>query len=158
MLMLPMIERCLLCIWLHNCHIHPRSPKNIRLQWALKLDQRGMKEGGLVWNIMFSFTLCGWSGVRAALTWKEMELECTMRRRQAGRDSVMLWAMFCLETVDPVIHADVSLTHTTYLNIFVSWQQYSLKASKMFRNSLKNESLKSWLDLQISIWQSNQTH
>ncbi|MCI4378051.1 hypothetical protein PGIGA_G00211420 [Pangasianodon gigas] len=42
---------------------------------------------------------------------------CTMGRRQAGRGSVMLWAMFCWETLGPGIHVDVTLTRTTYLNI-----------------------------------------
>jgi len=42
---------------------------------------------------------------------------CTLGRRQAGEGSVMLWAMFCWETLGPVIHVDVSLTHTTYLSI-----------------------------------------
>ena len=40
-----------------------------------------------------------------------------MGRRQAGRGSVMLWVMFCWETLGPAIHVDVTLTHTTYLSI-----------------------------------------
>ncbi|MCI4382560.1 hypothetical protein PGIGA_G00016250 [Pangasianodon gigas] len=42
---------------------------------------------------------------------------CTMGRRQAGSGSVMLWAMFCWETLSQGIHVDVTLTRTTYLNI-----------------------------------------
>ena len=42
---------------------------------------------------------------------------CTMGRRQAGGGSVMLWAMFCWETLGPAIHVDVTLTRTTYLSI-----------------------------------------
>ena len=42
---------------------------------------------------------------------------CTMGRRQAGGGSVMLWAMFCWETLDPAIQVDVNLTGTTYLSI-----------------------------------------
>jgi len=34
--------------------------------------------------------------------------------RQASGDSVMLWALFCWETIGHGIHVDVSLTHTTY--------------------------------------------
>ncbi|KAK3534421.1 hypothetical protein QTP86_015225, partial [Hemibagrus guttatus] len=30
---------------------------------------------------------------------------------------VMLWAMFCWETLGPAIHVDVTVTHSTYLNI-----------------------------------------
>ncbi|KAK3539724.1 hypothetical protein QTP70_012747 [Hemibagrus guttatus] len=42
---------------------------------------------------------------------------CTMGRRRAGGGSVMLWAMFCWETLGPAIHVDVTLTRTTYLSI-----------------------------------------
>ncbi|KAK3561931.1 hypothetical protein QTP86_019061 [Hemibagrus guttatus] len=41
----------------------------------------------------------------------------TMGRRQAGRGSVMLWAMFCWKTLGSAIHVDVILTRTTYLSI-----------------------------------------
>uniref|UniRef100_A0AAY5KZE1 Tc1-like transposase DDE domain-containing protein n=1 Tax=Esox lucius TaxID=8010 RepID=A0AAY5KZE1_ESOLU len=44
---------------------------------------------------------------------------CTMGSRQASRGSVMLWAMFCWETLGPAIHVDVTLTRTTYLSIVV---------------------------------------
>ena len=33
---------------------------------------------------------------------------CTMGRRQAGGGSVMLWAIFCWETLGPAIHVDVT--------------------------------------------------
>ncbi|MCI4388645.1 hypothetical protein PGIGA_G00088540 [Pangasianodon gigas] len=48
---------------------------------------------------------------------EEMAPACTMGRMQAGGGSVMLWAMFCWETLGPGIHVDSILTHTTYLNI-----------------------------------------
>ncbi|KAK3554377.1 hypothetical protein QTP70_023086, partial [Hemibagrus guttatus] len=38
---------------------------------------------------------------------------CTMGRKQAGEGSVMLWTMFCWETLGPAIHVDVTLTRTT---------------------------------------------
>ena len=41
----------------------------------------------------------------------------TIGRRQAGRGSVMLWSMFCWETLGPAIHVDVTLTCITYLSI-----------------------------------------
>ncbi len=41
---------------------------------------------------------------------EEMAAGCTMGRKQSGRGSVMLWAMFSWEV-------DVTLTHTTYLKI-----------------------------------------
>ena len=42
---------------------------------------------------------------------------CTVGRRRAGGGSVMLWAMFCWETLGPAIHVDVNLTRVTYRNI-----------------------------------------
>ena len=42
---------------------------------------------------------------------------CTMGRRQACGGSVILWALFCWETLGPAIHVDVTLTRTTYLSI-----------------------------------------
>ena len=35
---------------------------------------------------------------------------CTVGRRQAGGWSVILWAMFCWETLGPAIHVEVNLT------------------------------------------------
>ena len=46
-----------------------------------------------------------------------MAPECIMGRWQVGRASVMLWAMFCWQTLNPSIHVHVTLTHATYLNI-----------------------------------------
>uniref|UniRef100_A0A8C4Q1N8 Transposable element Tc1 transposase n=1 Tax=Eptatretus burgeri TaxID=7764 RepID=A0A8C4Q1N8_EPTBU len=40
-----------------------------------------------------------------------------MARGCTGGGSVMLWAMFCWETLGPAIHVDVNLTRVTYLNI-----------------------------------------
>ncbi|KAK3515693.1 hypothetical protein QTP70_028532 [Hemibagrus guttatus] len=45
-----------------------------------------------------------------------MAARCTMGRRQAGRGSIMFWAMFCWETFSSAIHVDVTLTCTTYLS------------------------------------------
>ena len=42
---------------------------------------------------------------------------CTVGRRQAGGGSVMLWEMFCLETLGPAIHVDINLTRVNDLNI-----------------------------------------
>ena len=39
---------------------------------------------------------------------------CTVGRRQASGGSVVLWAMFCWETLGPAIHVDVNLAHVTY--------------------------------------------
>ncbi len=46
-----------------------------------------------------------------------MAAGCTMWRRQSGRGSVLLWAMFCWKTLGLRIHMDVTLTRTTYLKI-----------------------------------------
>lgn len=50
-----------------------------------------------------------------------------MRRRQASRGIVMLWAMFCRETLGPGIRMEITLTRTTHLEIVEqhitpSWQ------------------------------------
>ncbi|MCI4384032.1 hypothetical protein PGIGA_G00033660 [Pangasianodon gigas] len=58
----------------------------------------------------------GWGRVHR-LPGEEMAPACTMGRTQAGGGSVMLWAMFCWETLGPGIHVDAILTQTTYLNI-----------------------------------------
>jgi len=42
---------------------------------------------------------------------------CNMGGRQDGEGNVMLWAMFCWETLGPAIHVDVTWTCTTYLSI-----------------------------------------
>ncbi|KAK3538082.1 hypothetical protein QTP70_028642 [Hemibagrus guttatus] len=42
---------------------------------------------------------------------------CTMGRRQDGGGSVLLWSMFCWETLGPAVHVDVILTRSTYLSI-----------------------------------------
>ncbi|KAK3564923.1 hypothetical protein QTP86_031044 [Hemibagrus guttatus] len=39
------------------------------------------------------------------------------KKASQGGGSVMLWAMFCWETLGPAIHVDVTLTRTTYLSI-----------------------------------------
>lgn len=35
----------------------------------------------------------------------------------AGRGSVMLWTLFCLQALGPCIYVDATFTQTTYLNI-----------------------------------------
>ncbi|KAK3572207.1 hypothetical protein QTP86_026064 [Hemibagrus guttatus] len=42
---------------------------------------------------------------------------CTMGRRRAGGGSVLLWSMFCWETLGPAVHVDVIVTRSTYLSI-----------------------------------------
>ncbi|KAK3541531.1 hypothetical protein QTP86_029169 [Hemibagrus guttatus] len=46
---------------------------------------------------------------------------CTMGRRRAGGGGVMLWAMFCWESLGPAIHVDVTLTRSTYLFADQEW-------------------------------------
>ena len=42
-----------------------------------------------------------------------------MVRRQADGGSLMLWAMFCWETLGPAIHVGVTWTRTNYLSIVI---------------------------------------
>ena len=48
---------------------------------------------------------------------EQMVPGCTMGGRQAGRGSVILWAMLYWETLSPAIHVVVTLTRTNYLSI-----------------------------------------
>ena len=72
------------------------------------------------YSTLISFTPRGWPVlcVRTSLTWGTQEPQCTRGRRQAGRGSAMLWAMFYWETLGPAIHVEVNLTLTTSLTIF----------------------------------------
>lgn len=51
---------------------------------------------------------------------------CTVGRRQAGRGSVMRWAMFCLETLGPAIHVDAISTPTVTDHVHCHRKRYSL--------------------------------
>ncbi len=48
---------------------------------------------------------------------EETAAVCTIGTRPEGKGSVMLWAIFCWETLGPCIHVDVTLTRITYLKI-----------------------------------------
>ena len=111
------VHRRLFCIWgcmavdQSGCPCWPRPPLKspIMSMWASELDHWAMEEDGLVWWIPFSFKSCGWLGAFALLTWEEhMAPGCNMGRWLADGDSLMLLAMFCLETLGPAIHVDVT--------------------------------------------------
>ena len=88
-------------------------------------------------------------------------------RRQASRDSVVLWPVFCWETLGPAIHVDVTLTPTTYLSIVADhvhpfmetvfpdgrglFQQDNATKQKGFSNGLRSTTmrLRWWLGLHI---------
>ena len=83
-----------------------------RRQWACENPNW---TNGRRWPCLMNHQVGGWVCVRH-LPGEHMAPGCTMGRRQAGWGSVMLWAMFCWETLGPAIHVDVSLTHTTYIS------------------------------------------
>ncbi|KAJ8417445.1 hypothetical protein AAFF_G00286720 [Aldrovandia affinis] len=130
--MLAMIERCqnivhcsLLRMGLHS-HRPVRVPmltpvhRRKRLHWAPERQNWTMEQWKKVgWSEESRFLLHHVDGrVRVhRLPGEEMAPGYTMGRKQAGGGSVMLWAMFCWETLGPGIHVDVTLTRTTYLNI-----------------------------------------
>ena len=58
----------------------------------------------------------GWLLVRR-LPGEHMAPGCTIVGRQANGGSVMLWAIFCWETLGPAIHVDLTLTLTSYLSV-----------------------------------------
>ncbi|KAK3570549.1 hypothetical protein QTP86_022085 [Hemibagrus guttatus] len=60
---------------------------------------------------------CGKEVRKRVQAGEQMAPSCTMGRRQAARGSVMLWAMFCWESLGSAIHVDVILTCATCLNI-----------------------------------------
>ena len=100
----------------------------------------------------------GWVCVRQ-LPGEHMAPGCTMGRRQAGGGSVMLWAMFCWETLGRTINVDVTLTRTTYPSIVADHvhpfmetvlsdgfglfqQDYALcHKEKWFRNGLRSTTM-----------------
>lgn len=77
---------------------------------ASQLDNIVMEEGSLVCWIMFSYTSCGRLGVFMSLPEEETGAGCAMGRRR----TVMLWAMFCWETLGVAILLDEC---STCLNI-----------------------------------------
>ena len=128
-----------------------------------------MEEGCLIWWITFSFR---WGGL-VMFTWGR-----DGRRMHYGKagwwDSVMLWTMFCWETLGPGIHVDVTLKRTPYLEIvadpvhsfvamttvpFFSWIIHPDTQQKLFRNGLKNMTMCSryCLGLKFPRSQSNWT-
>ena len=64
----------------------------------------------VTWSDESRFLLHHMDGWVRCLPEVHMAPGCTMERRQAGRRSVMLWAMFFWETLGPAIHVDVILT------------------------------------------------
>lgn len=53
----------------------------------------------------------------------------TMGRRQAGRGSLMLWAVFCWKTLGPTIHLDVTLTQLHWQTMYtLSWNRGPVKS------------------------------
>lgn len=68
----------------------------------------------VAWSDEWRFRQDGWPGACVLL---EMARGCSVGRRNISESSVMLWAMFCWETLDPGIHVDVTLTRTTWLKI-----------------------------------------
>ncbi|MCJ8733570.1 hypothetical protein PDJAM_G00225080 [Pangasius djambal] len=96
--------------------VHQRK----RLQWACEHQNWTMKQWKKVaWSDEPRFPLHHVDGrVRVhRLPGEKTAPGCTMGRRQAGGGSVMPWTMFCWENLGPGIHVDVTLTHSTYLNI-----------------------------------------
>ena len=126
--MLAIIGRCrkkhtvhcrLLRMGLHSCRpvrVLMLTPVHHQecLQWAWN-SRTGPWNNGRRWpglmNHVFFYNM--WLAKCVCV----MAAGCTVGRRQAGGGSVMLWAIFCWETLGPGIHVDVTWTRTTYLNI-----------------------------------------
>lgn len=91
----------------------PTAPVH-RFQWAHEHQNWGAEQWKKVaWSGECRFILHDVDGqvcVRR-LSGGEVEPECTVG------GVVMLWAMFCWETLGPAVHVDDALTGSTYLNI-----------------------------------------
>ena len=80
------------------------------LQWARERRNWTLEQWKKVaWSDESSFLLNSRLRVRR-IPGEVMAPGCTVGRRQAGGGSVMLWAMFCWETLGLAIHVDVNLT------------------------------------------------
>ena len=87
-------------------------------QWKHEHQNWTMEQWkSVVWSDESRFLLHHVDGRVRRLPGEHIVPGCTMGRRQAGGGSVMLWAMFCWETLGPAIHVDVTLTRTTHLSI-----------------------------------------
>ena len=84
--------------------------------WGSELDHGAEEEGCLVWWTEFSFTYCGQQIVHVSST-RGREGSRMHGGEKLSWDSVMLWAMFCWESLGPGIHVDVTLTYTKDSNI-----------------------------------------
>ncbi len=108
------------CVWScipadqSGCPVHHRKCKQCAREhqnWTMEQCKK------VAWSDESRFLLHHLDGCVRRLPGEHMAPGCTMGRRQAGGGSVMLCAMFCWQTLGPVIHVDVTLTHTTYLSI-----------------------------------------
>ncbi|KAK3568332.1 hypothetical protein QTP86_004231 [Hemibagrus guttatus] len=91
-----------------------------RQQWAREHQNWTMEQWKKVtWSDESRFPLRHVDGrvhVRL-LPGEHMAPGCTMGRRRAGGGSVLLWSMFCWETLGPAVHVAVTVTRSTYLSI-----------------------------------------
>jgi len=162
--MLVLIERCqnTQCISLLRMELHRHRPVRVPMltpvhrrksqQWTREHQNWTTEQWKkLAWSDESRFLLHHVDGrvcVRR-LPGEHMAPGCTMGRRQAGGGSVMLWAMFCWETLGPAIHVDVTLTRTTYLSIVetmytLSWKRYSLVAVASFSRIMHPATKQKW--------------
>uniref|UniRef100_A0A8P4G4M8 Transposable element Tcb1 transposase n=1 Tax=Dicentrarchus labrax TaxID=13489 RepID=A0A8P4G4M8_DICLA len=91
-----------------------------RLQWALEHQNWTTEQWKKVaWSDESCFLLHHVDGqVRVRrLRGEHIAPGCSVDRQQVEGGVVMLWAMFCWETLGPAIHVDVTLTPTSYLDI-----------------------------------------
>ncbi len=89
-----------------------------RQQWAREHQNWTTEQWKkLVWSIMFSFTSLGWAGASVSFTWGTQGTRMHYGKKACRRRQCNVWALFCWETLGPVILVDVTLTHTTYLSI-----------------------------------------
>lgn len=131
------------------------------LWWGLSTVEKchlgAVEEGCLLSPIFFYIA---WTAVYMSFTWGSEAPRC----QQAGRGSVILWALFCWKPwIQPFMWTYLKLLQTRYT---LSWQCQSLMEvgsfsrilhpaalHKLFRNGLRKKSSRWWpgLPIQLSI-------
>lgn len=123
--------------------------------WISERDHGGLEEAGLL--LFFHYVdggLCGCITQR------------THQHQDAGRATgacVMLWAMFCWESLSPALHVGSSLTGTTYPSFVADHHYAPNQKKKSFKSTTSLGScpgLQSFPDLNPTqhLWEELRTH
>ncbi|KAK3561744.1 hypothetical protein QTP86_012991 [Hemibagrus guttatus] len=109
------------------------------------------RSNGRRWSDESCFLLNHVDGRVCGLPGEHIAPGCTMGRRRVGGGSVLLWAMFCWETLGPAVHVDVTLTRSTYLSIVADHVHPFMETlfpdgCGLFQQDKKAEMVQEWFD------------